>query len=183
MKKVAVISVILTAVLLTSCGRYHERTVESETDAVAYSVIDVSGSAEKEKTETVSAVELAVQAADVARRKIFHGCTIGIMRGGQDDEYVRELTEELTQRVREIGYTINTDGKYSEETDVSLIYTAGNFEDAVALLTREDIVLIICCDMDSTERLLSSDNEYRCVGETIAAVGMNDEECKRIEHR
>lgn len=131
--------------------------------------------------EAILPESLAQSAAEIMEKRIFTGCIVGIM-SGEDEIYSQKVTEEFAKKIKKMGYSIGVYGE-STESDVLLFCTEGDEEGAAALLTHNKVVLIICCDMESTECLLYSDNEYSVVGETIAAIGMNETECHKIEHR
>lgn len=174
--RIIFIFIFIFILLLTGCEAddgISKKSISTNMENEAFNSI--------QSEEAVKAAELAVHAAEVAATKAFDGCTVGIMKGGSDDEYLEEMICEFEKQMNIAGYSVGSEE--SSENNILLLCTEGDEEDAIALLTREDIILIICCDMASTERLLYSDNEYRYIGETIAAVGMNEDECKKIEHR
>ena len=195
MKKYCAAALVIAVLLLGGCGQAASETNSDnilpgrEVTAYAETSNSTAGDGEDEHTREqtegqaqVSASALASQAAEAARYRIFGGCTIGIMTGGRETAYVTELVNELERLITEMGYSISTDS-VSDTADVSILYAEGDITDAAALLTRPDIALIVCCDMESTEHVLFSDNEYRLIGTAISVVGMNETECTKIEHR
>ncbi len=179
--------IVFAAVFLfaAGCGGTTNSDTSSDmsfNDNASEQFIEANAESDLENDKPVTAEELAAQASEVCAGRAFAGCIVGIMRGGASEEYVNKVTAEFEKHMSLLGYTVTTGGE-DPAGDITILYAEGDEEDAIAFLTREDIVLIICCDMESTEQLLYSDNEYRYIGEAIAAVGMNEEECQKIEHR